>query len=213
MPYPGHFSVEINRQRLYRVPDPRDNPFLPWPPKRPSTLDDVTGSFQVNGTLGEVSEQIKTRLTPKGYQNLQYFSVPGGFAIATQLERVGRRGKVVKEDRWTKGKRAKIGSLEDYWRSLMKGEDDRFRTFVFIVTDEDIMHDRDPVTELDLNVWKSNARPALSKQRAAAVALPGTRVWMYVYEFEAAKDKDAELIQNGRDPLENQENKAGVGLP
>lgn len=201
------------RQQLYRFPDPNDNPFLPWPPHLPSSVADVSRSFQTRTTLGEIASQIRSRIMVRGYDTLQYFSVPGGFAMATDLERVGRRGPVRAGDRWTSGKRGGFGSLMDYWRRLLVGEDDRFRVFVFIVTDMDVQNDQDTAKADDLRRWKATGRPSLSRQRASVTALPGTRIWLYAYEFTASRSKGAELIQNERDPLRITQNKMALGLP
>jgi hypothetical protein len=206
-------QASAERQRLYSFPDPHDNPFLPWPPHTPSAFEDVSPAFQTRTSLGGIAGQIRSRIAARGYDTVRYFSVPGGFAMATDLERVGRRGPVRAGDRWTSGKRGGFGSLMDYWRRLLLGEDDRFRVFVFIVTDLDVQNDQDTAKADDLRRWKATGRPSLSRQRASAAALPGTRIWLYAYEFSASRSKGAELIQNERDPLRIRQHKMALGLP
>lgn len=201
-----------DRQILYSFPNGNDNPFLPWPPRMPTQYEDVSINFDVQGTLGTIVNQIRAKISTRGYDNLRYFSVPGGFAVATDVERVGRHGAIAAADRWTNGKRGGLGSLFDYWRRLLAGEDDRFRVFVMIVTDADLQNDPNVANAEDLRGWKARGRPALSRERAAALALPGTRVWLYVYEFDASKSKGTELVQNERDPLSIRADKEALGL-
>jgi hypothetical protein len=210
----SHISRQATaeRQQLYRFPDPQDNPFLPWPPHTPSSFEDISSSFRTRTSLGEIASQIRSRIAVRGYDTLRYFSVPGGFAMATDLERVGRGRPVATADRWTSGKRGGLGSLMDYWRRLLAGENDRFRVFVFIITDLDVQNDQESASSDDLRRWKATGRPSLSRQRASATALPGTRIWLYAYEFSASRSKGAELIQNERDPLRINENKTALGL-
>ncbi|WP_140420595.1 hypothetical protein [Novosphingobium sp. B 225] len=202
-----------NRRFLYNFPNAQDNPFFPWPPKTPSDLGDISADFEVRGSLGSIANRIKQRISPKGYDSLRYFSVPGGFAMVTDLERVARHGSISPENRWTVGKRGGFVSIYDYWNKLLKGENDRFRVFVFIVTDADIRNDQAFADQADLKNWKAIGRPGLSNQRSAATALPGTKAWLYVYEFKSSRSKDPELIQNDRDPLRMREHKQALGLP
>lgn len=202
-----------DRQRLYSFPDAQDNPFLPWPPPAPSSFEDVSSSFQTRTSLGEIASQIRGRITTRGYDTLRYFSVPGGFAMATDVERVGRSRPVAGTDRWTTGKRGGGGGIMDYWHRLLAGENDRFRVFVFIITDSDVRNDQDAASADDLRHWRVTGRPSLSRERASALALPGTRIWLYAYEFNASHSKGAELVQNERDPLRIQDNKNALGLP
>jgi len=204
---------QANRTLLYRYPTAQDTPFLPWPVRMPSTFEDVTANFHSLSTLGGIARQIQHKIAPQGYDNLRYFSVPGGFAVATELERIGRSRPVSPEDRWTRGKRGGAGSIFDYWADLMKGENDRFRVFVFIVTDSDVLHGEQSADEADLDYWRVRGRPALSRERASAMALPGTRVWLYTYEFRASRSKGARLVANSHDPLRAQQNKHALGLP
>ena len=201
------------RTMLYRFPNAQDNPFLPWPPRTPSSFEEVTGTFKTDVPLGNIAQQIRWRITPRGYDSVQYFSVPGGFAMTTDLERVGRGREVKPADRWTRGKLGGYGSMFDYWKRLLAGEDDRFRVFVFIITDDDIPAGQGQATQADLESWKATGRPALSRNRADAKALAGTRIWLYTYEFNASRSKGAQLIQNNRDPIRAQQNRLAVGLP
>lgn len=206
------FDRMAGRPLLYAYPTALDAPFLPWPVRMPSTYEDVTREFVPTGTLGSIASQIANRIAPKGFDTLHYFSVPGGFAIATELERVGRNRPVPEEDRWTRGKRGGAMSLFDYWRSLLEGENDRFRVYVYFVTDADIQHGEQNADESDVAYWKTKGRPALSRERSAAKALPGTRIWLYTYEFTASKSKGAALVANTSDALRMADNRQGSGL-
>ena len=68
-----------------------------WPPPRPSTRRTLarhllTGSAAAP-TLEYVSGRLQAALEGNGYVEYSYYSVPGGFALATRLERIHPDGR------------------------------------------------------------------------------------------------------------------------
>jgi len=67
-------------------------PSFPWPPPKYSTDTELPRSLFSHGdrpmTLREVSELLTAALDGADYPRYSFYTVPGGFALAAQLERI-----------------------------------------------------------------------------------------------------------------------------
>lgn len=170
-----------------------DVPFLPWPPPRPAYASDVSRQIRQSATFGETARTIAAVLQARGYDRLRYFSVPGGFAVATAVERVREDGGPA-PDRWATSKRARVGSFYGYVRSLIMGEQGRFRLFVLAVTDTDISLAPFQANQEDVERWQAMGRPELSRQLAGQKISRASRSWLLVYEFHPSADGRTRLV-------------------
>lgn len=115
-------------------------PAFAWPPPRPSTRRTLarhllTGSAAAP-TLEYVSGRLQAALEGNGYVEYSYYSVPGGFALATRLERIHPDGRSMAEPkRWQVAQEPLTRfDLTEYLRALFDAERGHFRVIVFIVT-------------------------------------------------------------------------------
>jgi hypothetical protein len=141
-----------------------------------------------------VAGRIQARLAPKGYDRLLYYSVPGGFAVATELERFGSDGRPTGGDkRFQRGKVGGWGSILDFCRRLIEGEDGRFRIFVFVVTFKPFIPESYPATDEDVQHWVSTGAPILPPAIASQATPRGTAATLMVYEFVENKGVEQRL--------------------
>lgn len=164
---------------------------LPWPPPRPSAMSEVTGNFRGGVTLGSYDKQLEALLIRKGYSGLRYFSVPSGFGITTNVERLDSEGRPHR-NRWSR-KPPPPGGLFDYVRQLIQGDTGRFRVLVFIVSDQEPRPESYRAKQVDLERWQERGKLALSSQTARESS-PSLRVWMLAYEFVSSKSKSGDLV-------------------
>lgn len=81
-------------------------PEFEWPPPRPSAQavipDSVLGMAGTDASrLGQVDANISETLDASGYYDRSNYAVPGGYAIATRMERINRDGTPIEgDDRW-----------------------------------------------------------------------------------------------------------------
>lgn len=169
-------------------------PFFPWPPPAPSLLGEVTSNFRIGGDLAAINKQIGALLNRRGYDSLHYFGIEGGFVVTTDLERYGENGRPATRDRWLIGKSGRARSFTEYVGNLLFGEKGRFRMFAFIVGSRDPGAAPFIATEQDTQRWKVTGAVALSASTGARPVAPGTRVWLYVYEFENSLDKNSKIV-------------------
>lgn len=188
-----------------------DVPFLPWPAPRPNHIKDVTRAVGLAPNFSGVAGRISARLQGEGYDNLRYFSLPGGFAVSTLVERYGDDGRFT-EPRWTKSKVARKTGFLEYLRQLLYGESGNFRLFVFAVTDADMSVAPFSATQSDVDRWQAVGRPSLSSELGAQRVSKATKVWLMVYEFHPSADSKVRLLaaEDSATPLAK--HLSGLGL-
>jgi len=112
-------------------------PNFPWPPPAFSSRAEVSRQFFAGQErLGEVADSIVQALERAGHVEWSYYSIPGGFALATRLENLEPDG-TPKADRWT----SSVGlsrefSIREYLRALFTAPAGYFRIIVLAVTSE-----------------------------------------------------------------------------
>lgn len=92
-------------------------------------------TFQLAGNLGDIDRQLTTALNAEGYYGKRYFSMPEGFALVTQMERIYPNGTPYPTlERWRTSVKPKPQfSLREYMLSLVFSEKGYYRTFAFVV--------------------------------------------------------------------------------
>lgn len=164
---------------------------FPWPPPRPSTRrllprPMVTGAA-LQPTLGGVADRLQAALESAGYVEYGYYPVPGGFALATRLERIHPDGRAYTEPaRWQWGQAALTGfDLGSYVRALFDVEQGYFRVIVFAVTTAPLETTDDAPQAEQVLAWPMKGAPelppALRRQSYGDDAYSAA----LVYEFES----------------------------
>jgi hypothetical protein len=114
-------------------------PPFPMPPN--ATVEyplDASLIKKPNGqtTLGDVDDRLRQALSANGYEDAGYYSIPGGFAIATAAEQFQSNGQPAARGRFSDSDRPPSTFSTDYWRNILSGREGRYRVIAFIVTDQ-----------------------------------------------------------------------------
>ena len=154
-----HFVESLKGSlRLWEKPDtcevtmqhgfPTSLPRYPWPPPRFSAHDVLPRNFLGPGdeTLAAVHERLALALQAAGFDENGLFEVPGGFAIATRLERIRADGSSDTQERWT-GSKGRPVDISDYLGRLFLQRPGQFRLIVFLVTEEGLADSGKPPSE------------------------------------------------------------------
>lgn len=122
-------------------------PIFKLPVPRPSAMTVLPRSDYVrqNDTLGTLADRLGTVLDAAGYSERSYFSVPHGFAIATQMERVDDLGRPFSgEARWEIGPKGLITLSQGITftalrQALLRSDPGHYRLMVLMVTDKPVI--------------------------------------------------------------------------
>lgn len=138
--------------------------------------------------LGEVASFLEERLTDAGYDNLGFYSIEKGFALATPLEEVSSSAEPVNHpSRWEiSNKLSGPFTPEQYFRHLFKGPGGFYRMFLFVLTDENIPNQN---AYLDLNAlepWKRGGVLRANFPNLNMFVSKGHHCFVLAYFFEIA---------------------------
>jgi len=165
-------------------------PAFAWPPPRPSTRRTLarhllTGSAAVP-TLEYVAGRLQAALEANGYVEYSYYSVPGGFALATRLERIYPDGRSMAEPkRWevALGPLTRF-DLAEYLRALFDAERGHFRIIVFIVTPAPLVTGAEPPSAAAALAWPREGVPVLPDAMRRLSYDDSFQTHALIYEFE-----------------------------
>lgn len=138
-------------------------------------------------TLESVSVKLETELDRRGYSS-GFFCVPGGFAMATKLERIRADKQPYPGDaRWVTDPQGLLDlregfSLSRVFDALVNADPGRYRMMIFYVTDRPVTPTNQPPTTAILDI----ADNAPDEVPAYFDEIPYTaahRVRVLVYEF------------------------------
>ncbi|HQT31594.1 MAG TPA: hypothetical protein PLE48_11625 [Thiobacillus sp.] len=165
-------------------------PAFAWPPPRPSTRRTLvrhllTGSA-ATPTLEFVSGRLQAALEANGYVEYSYYSVPGGFALATRLERIHPDGRSMAEPkRWQVAHEPLTRfDLSEYLRALFDAERGHFRVIVFIVTPAPLVTGAEPPSAATALVWPREGVPVLPDAMGPIAYGDRYQTHALIYEFE-----------------------------
>lgn len=170
---------------------PPDDGGFPWPPPRPSTRRVLARPLAIGTiaapTLGNVADRLQAALEGAGYVEYGYYPVPGGFALATRLERIHPDGRAYLEPaRWQWGQAALTGfDLGQYVRALFDVEQGRFRVIVFVVTDAPFETTADAPRAEQALAWPGQGAPTLPAALRRQPYTEDAYTAALVYEFES----------------------------
>jgi hypothetical protein len=173
--------------------------FLPWPPPR------ATASYSFPqralsdfGTLGAFNDALQAKLRGAGFYDFSYFLAPGGFALATPIERIDSEGyPAVGSSRWKRGN-TPVGptSFSDWVRKVIYDDEGYFRVFVFIVTTDSSQNSDKSATFEEASNWAANGCRGLPAKMRTIKIGSDQMFFALAYVFASSKGKSPEQLSN-----------------
>lgn len=163
-------------------------PEFPWPPP-PATRLVLPRQAVVQrpgvASQADVANVLVEALEQRGYFERGFFRVPGGFALATKLERIDDNGSPAPEaNRWAQGNVPAEFSLSAILRRLAGVPPGRFRVLVFIVTPEPFGSGGEPVSGSVAESWVTEGFNQLPREFRQVPVDADTACTLLVFEFE-----------------------------
>ena len=199
------------------APEPASEPrpSFPWPPPQPSStvslpLDQLPGGSEVRD-FDSVMSMIEDALDGEGYHDRSYWTVPGGAALATRLERIQKTGEPADaQTRWPTDALEASFDLGGYIRSLFFTEPGYFRVIVFVLSTELVQTaEREPTSDEALD-WLRRGMVELPADIGQEAVTSAHRLSALIYEFEKRGDSEAIVLSPGR--LTGRDHLARAGL-
>jgi hypothetical protein len=166
---------------------------FPWPPPLASSQVVLPDRFFVASTagaagarlsLGEAAEHLNGILQEAGYGAGSYFRIPGGFALAMQLEQTKEDGTPLPGDaRWAMKTKVPLDSLASLSRIFEGAPEGFFQVLVFVVTPVEFRDSQNKPSSADAGHWKYSGYSTLPSDVAALPWSKDTHCTVLVYEF------------------------------
>lgn len=180
-----------------------ERPRFPWPPPQASTvvrlpldrlLDLTTGR-----THGAIADLLEDTLDQGEYFDRSYWVAPGGFALATRLERITEDGAPVgSQNRWPTTNLTERFELSRYLKSLFFTDPGYFRVIVFLLSSEfERTSDAEPTPDEAFR-WLRRGMVMLPPDMARLEITPNHELTALIYEFERVPGSDAVVLAPGR---------------
>jgi hypothetical protein len=181
------------------VDDEEAMPEFPWPPPRASASDVIPRELLVGNaahpTLSTAAQAIESAFAQTGYGQKSYYSVPGGFAMASQFEQINQDGSPKQSfDRWSlQVPPLRKWSLSSYLNALFTAQPGYYRVIVFIVTSKAFSQADVKVTSEQGRAWVASGSNKLSEEIGNQEYSPAYSCTALIYEFKQT-GKHAELV-------------------
>ena len=153
---------------------------------------DVPAFHAVGETLQKVADQLLHALDSAGYVEKGFYCVPGGFALATRVERIEPLTKTPwpGDRRWETGPEPLLDfhdglSLHNIMEALTAADAGRYRMIVFYVTNINVQP-TDAMPTPDFASLPSGGDDQLPHDFDHVTFGPDYRVRAFVYEFRRA---------------------------
>ena len=129
---------------------------------------------------------LSKALDSAGYTEKSYYAVPGGFALATRLERINNDGTSTPEpSRWHIGKEPLSEfSISTYLKALFTAEPGYYRVIVFVITPIAFEQKDVSVTDVDAQHWLVGGLNKLPPPIEDKIFTAEFTCTALVYEFE-----------------------------
>ncbi len=167
---------------------------FPWPPPPPSSaLEIPVDRFHGAKDLGGVNAKLKAALIKAGYvDGGRYYSIPRGFAIATQIEHINRDGSpMAGEERWQPNPLPPDLTLANLLKVLFDAKPGFYRIIVFAITDVPISPEGTPPNQEVAGEWLHHGMLSLPSTIAEISYTRATACTALIYEFERRGYNDA----------------------
>ena len=160
------------------------------PPKPSAQMATLNNALfrRPGATLETVSEQLLAALASAGYVEHGFFCVPGGFAVATRLERIrDDKSPFPGDARWETGPNPLVDlrngfSLSRIIDGLINADPGRYRMLLFYVTDRAVRPTSQAASASIMDL-PAGGRDELPDDFADFPYSPAYRVRALVYEF------------------------------
>lgn len=192
-------------------------PRLTMTPDRPSARYLLPARLfaRPGATLKNVEDDLRTALGAAGFTAIGYYCTPGGFALATQLERIERDGRPWSGDgRWTLrggllgGRPPTIANIVD---ALISAEPGRYRILLFYVGAGAVRPGTGAMTAAAGRALVENGADELPPGFERRPFDAAQRVTVLVYEFLRSGDgRPARPVIEGGIPAERHLARSGV---
>jgi hypothetical protein len=159
----------------------------PWPPPEPSSFARLPRAALVDGvrpaTLRSVAARLGGALEQAHYTDYTFFSVPGGFAMATRVERIDEQGVPLGELRFAPPNALEPFALVACVKNLFFAPTGLYRQFLFVVTDEPFVASPQQLPPQDVQGLPSRGATALPSPYAERPFTDEHQVTALIYEF------------------------------
>lgn len=176
-------------------------PAFDWPPPRPTTRRTLARQLVATSgtpTLGGVADRLQAALESAGYVEYGYYRLaPGGFALATRLERIHSDGRPMADPkRWEMARKPlQRFELNEYLRALFDAAPGRFRIIVFAVTAAPLAASAAAPSAATALEWPAQGAAALPEALRGQAYANDFQTHALIYEFEARGNaKDAVFL-------------------
>jgi hypothetical protein len=182
------------------VEDPAAAPEFPWPPPKASASDTIPRESLVGSREHPLLEDAATTLDSAfrraGYGERSYYSVPGGFAMASRMEQINKDGTVKgPADRWSlEVARMRKFSLSAYLTALFRARPGHYRVIVFVVTSHPFSQSSAKVTPEEVGLWVSSGLNKLPEDIGTRDYTSAHRCTALIYEFKRTGGQHAEFV-------------------
>jgi len=159
---------------------------FPWPPPQASARLEIPLAIPGKATLGAFDARLTKALNATGYAERSYYWIPGGFAVATRMERIDSYGRP-----WPVPDRYSTGwpvhgtfSILEYFQMLFTAPPGHYRVVVFLVTAVPFSTAPTTVKLDDARQWLQSGLSQLPDPVAADPASRQTKCNALIYEFD-----------------------------
>jgi hypothetical protein len=190
-------------------------PNFPWPPPKASASDMIPRELLVGNaahpTLGTVAQAIESAFAQAGYGQKSYYSVPGGFAMASQIEQINQDGTPKESvDRWSlETPPLRKFSLCSYLNALFTAQPGYYRVIVFVVTSQAFPQRDVKVTSEQSKAWVSGGLNKLPEKIGNQEYSAAHGCTALIYEFKQT-GKHADLVDPSQITGKTHLDKAGL---
>jgi hypothetical protein len=144
--------------------------------------------------MGDAVQNLDRALSQCGYDERSYFLVPGGVAVVTRLERIGRDGRPFSTgDRWVTGDYRPALTLTEYLKRLFGADDGLYRVVVFVLTPKPFGSQQKTVTSAEATQWLSEGLDTLPPEMANLSLSGAYNCTALIYEFEKPHGLDPHI--------------------
>ncbi len=213
---PTRYSTSTSYGKNFGIDGYIEYPRFPFPPPMATATQTISPNiFQNHHTFGEVNETIVECIDESGYvsSKRQYYAVPNGYALVTQLEKINEDGSPrLGPERWEAKVKStfKEFSILDYLKALVVGEEANFRVLVFMITDVPLTQSEEITEMTTAKSWLKKGMNALPDDLAALEFTPRHKVNLLLYEFKQHESGKAALLQESRVGIEEQMVNTGI---
>lgn len=176
-------------------------PTFPWPPPRASVSEKLPPAwFAEENTFGDVSELLSKSLRAAGHRTVDYYEIPGGFALVSQLEQIDKEGVSLEApDRWSVEIPPLRGfNLREYFSRLFKGAKGHYRVVVFLVTPNRMPRPDARPTIDEAEEWVGHGALELAPSIEVRPWHEDVKCWAFIYEFvKDSEEDDAHVADPG----------------